>query len=274
MKHPIGFNTKIDTVPEPANATAPTLQPQVKPSVVRIYFPDRCAEYSYYNDLYDLKVGDLVYVSGKLEGLRGRITEVTHSFKIKLSDYQRVEYLVDTDVTGDFYLAGSHFVTFDKQALPFHKAITWFMPPEDSDDFVFGDDDDETDSFPLNDLGKMKVPSHIADRAFRYYEENRVAYLSISDGLGHAIVVGSRPYDLFFCFENGEIKGLTCPCYAGQGCKHQLAAMLQLKETLEILTEHYGYKEGNYFAAISKQAWLSTLFGQKTSGKIRLEGRK
>ena len=39
-----------------------------------------------YNDLFDLHPGDLVYVDGKLEGHRGRVTDVNYNFKIKVSD--------------------------------------------------------------------------------------------------------------------------------------------------------------------------------------------
>ena len=46
--------------------------------------------WAYYNDSFDLKVGDFVYVEGKLEGYRGQVTEVNYSFKIKPSDYKKV----------------------------------------------------------------------------------------------------------------------------------------------------------------------------------------
>ena len=43
-------------------------------SVVQVYFPDRDRSYSYYNDQFDLQCGDIVFVEGKLEGVRGRVT--------------------------------------------------------------------------------------------------------------------------------------------------------------------------------------------------------
>ena len=52
-------------------------------SVVQVYFPERHASYAYYNDRFDLKCGDIVFVEGKLEGIRGRVTEVNYNFKIK-----------------------------------------------------------------------------------------------------------------------------------------------------------------------------------------------
>ena len=44
----------------------------------------------------------MVYVDGKLEGQRGRVVEVSYTFKIKLSDYKRVIAVVDTNVSGQF----------------------------------------------------------------------------------------------------------------------------------------------------------------------------
>ena len=36
------------------------------PSVVQVYFPSRSRELSYYNDRFDLREGDTVFVGGKL----------------------------------------------------------------------------------------------------------------------------------------------------------------------------------------------------------------
>ena len=60
------------------------------PSLVRVYFADRGAEYTYYNDAFDLREGDIVYVEGKLEGVCGQVTGVNRNFRIHLSDYKRV----------------------------------------------------------------------------------------------------------------------------------------------------------------------------------------
>lgn len=76
---------------------------------------------SYYNDAFDLHRGDIVYVDGKLEGLRGQVVDVTYSFKIKLSDYKRVISVADATVKGEFHFAGSHFVTFDQGVLPYGR---------------------------------------------------------------------------------------------------------------------------------------------------------
>ena len=90
-KYPIGFNTRINKEPEnnkPMEVCKGVIEP--KKSVVQVYFPHRGMGWAYYNDSFDLNVGDFVYVEGKLEGYRGQVTEVNYSFKIKLSDYKKV----------------------------------------------------------------------------------------------------------------------------------------------------------------------------------------
>ena len=198
MSFKIGFTAETERKEQTYQNT--TMQKEfkanAKKSVVDVYFPDRHLTCSYYNDMFDLKRGDIVYVDGKLEGLRGRVTNVNYTFKIKLSDYKRVIGVADTDVIGEFHLAGSHFITTDGGALPFEQIITWFKAP--------------------------------------YFMENRVAYIELDHGKGRAIVTGTKPYEVEFNFANGDISGLVCNCYCTGACKHEFAVMLQLKETLDL----------------------------------------
>ena len=92
---------------------------------------------SYYNGEFDLKVGDRVYVDGKLEGQLGYITGVSYNFKIKLSDHKKVIAVVDTEVHGQFFLAGSHFIAFDPAVLPKEQIALWFKAPaQDDEEYV------------------------------------------------------------------------------------------------------------------------------------------
>ena len=87
----------------PKNDTSQrTLAP--RKSVVQVSFPGRGGALAYYNDQFDLKVGDRVYVEGKLEGQLGYVAAVNYSFKIKLSEYKRVIAVADTNVHGQFYI--------------------------------------------------------------------------------------------------------------------------------------------------------------------------
>ncbi len=239
-------------------------------SVVRVHFLDDGRSFSYYNDQFDLHVGDFVYVEGKLEGVRGRVTEVNYNFKIKLSDYKRVIAVVDTTVHGRFCMAGSHVVTFDRAALPKQQAVTWFKAPaKDDEEFVSGSDDT---AFRLDDLKGMNLADVIAERGREYYEDDQVRYLCLDGTKGYAVVEGSDSYEVEFDYENGEIRHLTCSCFCCYNCKHVFAAMLQLRETLERIEKHYAdeYAKTGYFAAILKGILFNFAIDGKENGTFVL----
>ena len=154
MAFKIGFISESDhksgeVCAEPPKQAAP------RRSVVQVYFPARHRTLAYYNDRFDLRQGDLVFVDGKLEGKQGRVA--------------------DTAVHGRFYAAGSHFITFDRNALPAQKAVTWFLPPrKPEDEFACGAGDTV---FPLGELKEMKVTYAVAERGHDYYCRNLVRYI-------------------------------------------------------------------------------------------------
>ena len=239
-------------------------------SLVQVRFPGKGMALTYFNDLFELKVGDRVYVDGKMEGLLGRVTEITYNFKIKLSDYRKVIAVADTDVHGQFHMAGSHFVCFDPAVLPVSQIVLWFKAPQKEGEDVVVSTDDE--SFHLDDLTGMKVTQVIAERGHDYYLENRVRYICLDHSKGIAIVEGTENYLVEFDYHNGEISHLICECPCGYTCKHAFAAMLQLKETLDLIAKHYAkeYTQSNYFAAICKSTLFSFAVDGKETGSFRL----
>ena len=93
MQFKIGFALSEEKKEETtAPASAPVVPDERLPrrSVVRVHFPQRNMTLAYYNDRFDLHRGDLVYVDGKLEGMRGRVVDVNYNFRIDLADYKRV----------------------------------------------------------------------------------------------------------------------------------------------------------------------------------------
>lgn len=232
-------------------------------SVVQVRFPSKGMALAYYNDQFDLKLGDLVYVDGKLEGQLGRVVEITYNFKIKISEYKKVIAVCDTTVHGQFFMAGSHFVTFSPTALPANQVTMWFRAPaKEDDEYARGSDDT---SFRLDDLKGINISEAIAERGHNYYLENRVRYISLDGTHGYAIVEGSNAYVVEFEYRNGEISNLICDCFCSYTCKHEFAAMLQLRETLDLIEKHYAeeYARTGYFAAVNK----GTLFAYAIDGK-------
>ena len=146
--------------------------------------------------MFDLNRGDIVYVDGKLEGMRGRVVEVNYTFKIKLSDYKRVIGVADTDVSGKLFMAGSHFIAIERDVLPFEQVITWFKAPESEEEEFVTSTDDET--FSLDDLSGMIIDKAAAERGRDYYMENCVVYIEIKDSKAKKIVNGTKPYEVEF----------------------------------------------------------------------------
>lgn len=271
MAFRIGFTADYsENKPVEATYTVPQQTEAPRKSVVQVYFESRNMTLAYYNDRFDLKCGDMVYVDGKLEGKRGRVVEVNYNFKIKLSEYKRVIAVVDTAVSGQFFIAGSHFVTFDPTALPISKVKTWYMAPaKEDDEFASGNDDT---AFSLSDLNGMNVSGVIAQRGHEYYVENKVRYICIDGTSGYAIVEGSEPYEVEFEYRNGEISNLICSCFCSYNCKHEFAAMLQLRETLEQIEKHYAdeYERTGYFAAVNKGTLFTFALDGKETGSFTL----
>ncbi len=264
-KYQIGFNVnQFNNIAEKSEYV-PQRTDIPKKSVVQIYFPQRKMTLAYYNDLFDLQVGDMVYVDGKLEGMPGRVVEVNYSFKIKLSDYKRVIAVIDKKVSGRFHFAGSHVFTLDVAALPYEKVITWFKAPETDAEFASGTD---SFSFPLSDLSQMKISSETAKRGEEYFLDNKVCYISVDGYHGRAIVEGREYYEIEFDYYDGEISNLTCSCFCGGTCKHEFAAMLQLRETLKYITEKYGFENVTSFAAVSKSVFVNDIIAQLDTGRI------
>lgn len=251
MKHPIGFTARfepkeeIPNVPKQGQSSAP-----VK-SVVQVRLPGCNIPLAYYNDRFDLKPGDLVFVDGKYAGVRGRVEKVSTHFKIKVDDYKRVLGVVDPVVRGKLYQAGSHFVIFDRQVLPYEQFRGWMMAPVPEDEeYYIGYDDD---SFELSDLAGMHVSQEIYDRGGSYYHDCKVLYIELDGEQGRAIVDGTHPYEVEFQYKNGRISNLICSCPYGATCKHEVAAMMQLRESLDIIEKYYPERNpDDYFAVVFK----------------------
>lgn len=272
MSFKIGFTA--DTNYQNSHVSTPIItntQSQPKKSIVQVYFSVRGMTLTYYNDAFDLHCGDIVYVSGKLYGLKGRVVDVSYTFKIKVKDYQRIIGRADTDITGEFYMSGSHFVTFKRSSIPFDKIISWFKAPSNPEDEYIYSSGNET--FSLANLSGMQIKAQVAERGEEYYMENKVIYLCVDGTHGRAIVEGSEPYEVEFTYRNGEVSDLVCSCFCSYVCKHEFAAMLQLRETLKNIEEQYSekYEKTDYFAAIIKSVLFSFAVDGKETGSFILE---
>ena len=240
-------------------------------SLVQVAFDNGQNPLTYYNDRFDLKQGDVVYVEGKMEGRRGHVVSLTKTFKIRLSDYKRVIGVADRSVKGRLYFGCSHLISFDRNALPYEKVLTWMKAPEpEGTEYVSGSDDE---TFPLNDLGQMQVSDAVGARGVEYYRQNRVCFLELDGHRGRALVEGTKTYEVEFTCEDGEICGLVCDCLCAYHCKHEVAVMLQLSETLKCIEEKYAdeYAESGYFSAVSRELFFDVAATGQEKGSMEVE---
>ena len=267
MKFPIGFAFNDESKKVEIEQPGQEVIVPVK-SLVQVYFPERNQTLTYFNDQFDLKRGDFVFVDGKLEGIRGIVHEVNKNFKIKVADYKKVVSVADTNVSGQMHMAGSHFVSFDASVLPYEKIRTWYLPPvKPEDEYETGNDDTV---IVLDKLGDMKVSQAVWERGREYYMDNHVRYICMNASRGRAIVEGEHVYEVEFDFADGEIRNLICSCPCGYTCKHEVATLIQLKETLELIDKHYIDLHHGYFAASVKGDLFQFAIDSRETGSFTL----
>lgn len=265
----IGFSMQDDGL-SGGRASQGGLHTEPRKSLVRVRFPREDRSLTYYNDRFDLKLGDFVFVEGSMEGIRGFVQEQSFCFRIKAGEYKRIIGKADDEVHGEFFMLGSQLVSFDPAALPYEKARSWLLPPAGEDEeTVCGWDDGH---FPLSDLQKMGLSPEVAQRGADYYRQDRVVYLSLEGRRGRALVEGGRAYELEFEYSDGEISRLVCDCPCAYPCKHEAAAMLQLRDTLERIEREYpeDYRSSGSFFAVSKTVFFAMAVNGKDRGRMEL----
>ena len=231
MKNVIGFCAEQDQVELPETREAVERHPV--PSVAEVFFPHSGRTLSYYNDRFDLRENDVVFVSGKLEGKPGLVRSVTTRFKIRLAQYERVIAHARLLISGTFVPAAGMMVSFGADAEPDADAFRgWVQPPRDEEEIACG----EGSTIPLAhpeqspDLDEKRL-----QRALNYCREGRVRYLRLVGGVGTAFVEGVEWYEVSFTFDGAELRELYCDCPCPGLCKHELAAAIVLRAVLEEL---------------------------------------
>ena len=224
-------------------------------SIVKVLFEEWEYPLTYYNDKFDLKVGDCVYVEGEKALTEGLVTSVNYNYKIKVKDYKRVIQKADTNVQGSFYVLDSEMITFEPTAIPKEKIATWYFKPVGEDEYECGYDDT---SFELSNLSEMNAKPVIYERGKNYYEEDRVQYICLDGTKGYAIVNGNKNYEVEFTYSDGRISQLTCSCFCVYNCKHEVAVMMKLTDCLEDIKKNFAdkFEERGYFAMVRKKEFV------------------
>ena len=247
-------------------------------SLVRVRFPGRCA-LTYYNERFDLQPGDMVYVSGKYAGWLGTVETVSTKFRIRRSDYETVLRRLDLSIHGTYSPAGpDYMLSQDSEAVTHEQLRDWVEAPENPEErlwYVSGETgapagyiekarEDEIivgEGWELS-LGALAdcpdVTEKILERGKKYAQEHRVKYLTLRRGTGSAWVKGGDWYELQFHLSGSDVTELYCSCPYPGLCKHMVAALLTLKELLE-LPDLAAASDLPDFTALENEFFWSTL---------------
>ncbi len=203
-------------------------------SLVRVHFEDAAYELTYFNDAFDLKPGDRVFVSGKRAGEVGIVNAVSTKFRIKASDYERVIALAQTPIRGTYKPVADKMLSYDSNALSPEEFRKWVMQPEEpteDDEIICGDGYE----IPLNDPHNAEgVDKAVFGRALNYCGSGRIGYIAVKGGVGKAYVEGEHWYELDFRIRDNIIEEAYCGCPYPGLCKHLLAVAV----TLSVMSNH------------------------------------
>lgn len=228
--------------------TAPTEEKPVR-SVVTVHFING-REYPYYNDMFDLKVDDIVYVDGKLVGIPGRVIDVTKKFKVSLDFYKRVTAKLNLEFCGEFKKNSCFMVSNNPDTLKMNQVKSWYFPPRDEEEQFFVGDGYEV---KLSDIMNSEDIDDIdfAD-AVDIVRDGEVKFITVKNGKGFAIIKRNKPHLVEFEYSNGVVKNLLCDCIKPNLCDHSLAVCI----ALDILTENGIDREEPEFSAVDINEFL------------------
>lgn len=254
MKSILGFGIEeteetVKTAPAPAAEQAPVR------SLVLVRFIGDGRAFTYYNDLFDLAVGDRVFVSGKLAGKPGIVEKITTKFRINTADYKKVISRTCTSIRGTYEEMIDKMVSYDGCAVTPEGFRSWILPPKHAED-------DEEEEILTGDGYELSLPNleeddeagqEALEKAVEYCRSGKVAYISVINGVGKAFIEGSKWYEVDFRLRGDMLTEMYCDCMYPGLCKHLLAAAI----TIRALAKTAGLVTERDFTAIDENRFWS-----------------
>lgn len=222
--------------------------------LVQVHFQDIAKDYSYYNDSFYLEVGDTVFVSGKLYGKPGTVTNVNRCFRINIADYKKVIAKPDMKINGKFISFHDKMVSFDTN-LTVEQFKDMIIAPPDPDEYEDEDDEiiyGEGWTVELADFeNHPQVNNTKLERAVEICCNGEVVFLSLRGNKGTAFIKGRSWYTVEFEFDGETVSNIYCDCPYPDPClcKHELAMLITLR--LLVNADELSDK-GNDFVALDK----------------------
>lgn len=226
-------------------------------SVATVRFEDG-REYPYYNDKFNLKIGDKVYVDGKLYGKLGVVIDVTTKFKINRSIYKDVIAKLDFNISGNFKKCNDFMLAKGNNIITKEQLLTWFVPP-----FVPKDENDKPDEYLYGEgysceIGNVNCDRQSLDDAIEILEDSELKVILVNDGVGTAVVKTQHTHIVEFKIDNNILSDIYCDCVSPNFCKH-IASVCVL---LSVFFKDKVVGTGDSFFAVNHE-WFAKIIEDK-----------
>lgn len=227
------------------------------PSVVKVAFAGVKRLYTYFNDKLDLQPGDVVYVEGKMWEHPGQVREIYPADLGELVALNKVIQKVDLKVHGTYYSYGPYMFSFEGETIGFDQFKSWVSPPLEEKAVV-----DQTGfDLKLDEIGDYDWISEAAlSDGMRYFEEERVQYLSVTDGKGHGLVKDGRWHSVAFDYDGRRIYNMVCRRNHGFFSAHDAAVCLTLRTLLDLFHRDFSDRfDGWNFTAVNRRVFYQII---------------
>lgn len=227
----IGFSIEKDENKNTEIPTVPQITDEPVRSVVTVRFPGG-REYPYYNDMFNLRVGDVVYVDGKLAGKAGLVIDVTTKFKVSLDYYKRVLARLNLEISGQFTSANGFMISKNPNSVTAEQATEWFIPPREEAEEFFVGEGYTVDLKKIPNCDDIDIENF--EEGIELFDDDCVKFINITNGKGTAFVFNNKPHKVEFTIdEDGMITDLLCDCIKPDLCRHCLAVCIALDQIMK-----------------------------------------
>lgn len=222
-------------------------------SLVKVSFEESQKVFEYYNDKFDLHIGDRVFVDGKMEGRIGLVVAVAKQFRINVKNYCRVIAHPTISFSGKFRRMNDKMVCLGSCCPSPEMFRAWISAENENDEeIVCG----EPFSVSLDAFGpSCEISEAVFRNALEYCQNGNVAYIRIEDGIGTAFVKGTKWYEIRFTVNGRQIEGVSCDCSYPYLCKHIIAVVI----TLNLMFSNDAFAQAHTFTAIDRNFFWNTL---------------
>ena len=251
----VGFGQEEPKQEEKQQRGTVITEPSPVRSLVSVSFEEGGRTLTYYNDRFDLNIGDRVFVSGKLSGKVGYVESVTTKFRIRLSDYEKVLSVAQTPVLGTYENKGDMMCSYDADTVSPEDFRKWVLPPKDEaedEEIIFGDGYEISMDDPTSADG---YDPSVMQRAVKYCQEGKIGYVSVRNGVGKAFVHGTKWYEIDFRLSGNVLREAYCDCPYPGLCKHLLAVIV----LLSVMRMHRGLDLARDFTMIGSETFWNAV---------------